>query len=49
METLAGKIIAGTFVAVALYLVVKNPTGDSAAANSISGAYNSGVQALQGR
>ena len=49
MGRIGGTVAVGTFVVVALYLIVKNPQGDSAAGNAISGAYNTGVQSLQGR
>lgn len=49
MEKIAGVAAVGTFAVIALFLVVTNPSGDSAAINSLSSAYNSGVTSLQGR
>lgn len=47
--SIAGKLLAGTGLLVAAYLILTNPNGTSVAANSLSGAYVSGVKALQGR
>jgi hypothetical protein len=46
---LAEKIISGTFVVVALFLVLTNPGGDAAAGNAVGTLYVGGVKALQGR
>lgn len=43
------KLLAGTGVLVGLYLILTNPNGTKAAANSITGVYTSGVKATQGR
>lgn len=43
------KLIAGTFVVVGLYLLLTNPGGTAIGINSLSGAYDGGVKALQGR
>ena len=43
------KLLAGTGILIAVYLVVTNPNGFSADTNSLSGAYVSGVKSLQGR
>lgn len=46
---LAGKIIAGTFAVVALFLVLTNPNGDKTLLGSGSSAYDSAVKSLEGR
>jgi hypothetical protein len=43
------KLLAGTGILVGIDLILTNPNGTKAAANSISGAYVSGVKATQGR
>ena len=43
------KLLAGTGILVAVYLVLTNPNGFSADTNSLSGAYVSGVKAVQAR
>lgn len=43
------KLIAGTFVVVGLYLLLTNPAGTTGFIGGLSGAYNGGVKALQGR
>lgn len=47
--SLLEKIVGGAGVLIAAYLILTNPHGTSAAANSLSGAFNSGVKSLQGR
>jgi hypothetical protein len=42
-------LLAGSGFLIAIYLVVTNPAGDKVILGSGSGAYNSGVRALQGR
>jgi hypothetical protein len=46
---MVGKILEGTFVAVALYLVLTNAAGFGQATSAIGSLYTSGVQTLQGR
>ena len=43
------KIISGTGILVALYLLVKNASGASSIISSMGSAYSKGVQTLQGR
>lgn len=47
--SLAEKIIGGSGLLIAVYLIVTNPHGTSTALNSISGVFNSGAKTLQGR
>ena len=46
---LAEKLLAGTGILIAIYLIVSNPDGTKTATNSISGAFDSGVKSLQAR
>lgn len=48
MDILA-KILGGTGLLIALYLVLTNPKGDTSLLSSGKGAYVAGVEALQGR
>lgn len=43
------KIISGTGILIALYLLVKNASGASNVIKSLGGVYTSGVKTLQGR
>lgn len=49
MNSLATKIAGGVVALIAVYLVLTNPKGDSAVANSISSGGVPVVKALQGR
>lgn len=49
MDARIGQIIEGTFVVVALYLIVKNAGGFSQTVTAISSAYAGSVKALQGQ
>lgn len=46
---LASKVAGGVGLLIAAYLILTNPHGDSAVANSINTAFVPGVKALQGR
>ena len=46
---LAEKIVAGSGLLIAIYLIVTNPAGTSQAGNSIASGGVSFVKALQGR
>ena len=43
------KLLVGTGILVGMYLILTNPNGTKAAANSISSAYVAGTKAVQGR
>ena len=43
------KILSGTGVLVAMYLLFKNASGASSIISSMGNAYSKGVQTLQGR
>ena len=47
--SLLEKVVGGTGVLIAAYLILTNPQGDNAVANSIKTAFVPGVKALQGR
>lgn len=49
MEGILSKVMVGTGLLIAVYLILTNPNGTSTAANSLSTGYVSGVKALQGR
>ena len=49
MKDTVGRILEITFVAVLVYLVLKNAEGFSTVAGATAGAYSTSVQALQGR
>jgi hypothetical protein len=49
MNDTIGRILEITFVAVLVYLVLKNSEGFSTVAGATAGAYSTSVQALQGR
>lgn len=49
MGIIVERTLAATFVVVGLYLILKNPAADKTLLSGLSGAYNSGVKALQGR
>ena len=46
---LAERIVTASIGVIAIYLIVKNPTGDSAVLNSLGGVFTSGAKTLQGR
>lgn len=43
------KILSGTGILIAMYLLFKNASGASSIITSLGGAYTKGVQTLQGR
>lgn len=43
------KIISGTGILIAVYLVLKNATGTTKVVNSLGSVYTSSVKTLQGR
>lgn len=49
MDARIGQIIEGTFVVVALFLIVKNAPGFSQTIGAIASAYSGSVKALQGQ
>lgn len=46
---LAEKLITGALGVIAIYLIVKNPQGDSAVVNSLSSGGSAFAKTLQGR
>ena len=48
-EGTIGKILEITFVAVLVYLILKNAGGFNTVAGASAGAYSTAVKALQGR